>query len=295
MINTVKFILSYEGKDADNHQIDLYDVSQALIGFQRSIALTTHLVINGEIITQAPALKGAQILASPAEDGSWQIVAAVLASGLYTLGTAPQDTPVGHIVYSLYDYVLKANLGVHVDYDKSIGQLIEDHKKLKGEQINLEPHKVDALIEKCSTAITEIHRPIFKTQTASSANIIADIQSQRIPIGIPFTLDTYEYIHESITDVETTVINGRISSYNSNTFKGRIYVTQEGRPITFELSDSCRSNYLVSLVTASLAANALKDYTSEWITVYCRVYRNTTRTGLLKSYKIIEVSHTDLS
>jgi hypothetical protein len=54
--------LRFRGQTSDQHAIDLYDVSQALIGFERSLALTTHLILNDEIITQAPALKGAKYL-----------------------------------------------------------------------------------------------------------------------------------------------------------------------------------------------------------------------------------------
>lgn len=54
----VSFTLSYEGNSADRHEIDLYDVSQALMGFQRSIALTTHLVLNDKIIQKPHILKG---------------------------------------------------------------------------------------------------------------------------------------------------------------------------------------------------------------------------------------------
>ena len=36
----ISFSLKYSGGEADDHHIDLYDVSQALIGFQRSLALT---------------------------------------------------------------------------------------------------------------------------------------------------------------------------------------------------------------------------------------------------------------
>lgn len=123
MNGAVEFRLSFRGNDSDKHQIDLYDVSQALIGFQRSLALTTHLVLNGEIITQAPALKGARIFASPAKEGSWEIIATILA-GIYAIGTAPKDTPIGHIVRSVYDYMVSQSLGVHVDYDKTIGQIV---------------------------------------------------------------------------------------------------------------------------------------------------------------------------
>ena len=74
----VQFELSYKGNDSDDHEIDMYDVSQALIGFQRSLAITTHLVLNGNVITQAPSLKGAKIYTFPAEEGSWKIHAGIL-------------------------------------------------------------------------------------------------------------------------------------------------------------------------------------------------------------------------
>ena len=169
---SVKFTLSFGGGSSDRHAIDLYDVSQALIGFQRSLALTSHLVINDEIITQAPSLKGAIILALPPKPGSWEIVGLViagLAAAGYKLGTTPRNTPLGHLIFSLYDYVVKESLGVHVDYDKSIGQLYEDNKAQEAEVPRIEQHQVDSLIEKCSTAITEIHRPIYKTGSAQQA------------------------------------------------------------------------------------------------------------------------------
>ncbi len=290
MDKIVSISLSFDGGTSDQHQIDLYDVSQALIGFQRSIALTTHLVLNGEIITQAPSLKGAQILASPAEEGSWQIVAAVFA-GIYAIGTAPKDTPLGHMVHSLYDYVVSESLGEHVDYDKSLGELIEEHNHKKDKAMSLEQHKVDSLIEKCSTAITEIHRPIFKTNTAKNAKITSNLNGIEMPVGPVFSLQTYQYIHEEFVADFPEVIKGRISSYNSNTYKGRIYVAAEGRPVAFELSEDCRSDFSVTLITSSLAANAIKEYDNEWNTIYCRVFRNTSRAGHLKSYKIVELSH----
>ena len=74
----VDFSLSYEGGLADDGMVDLYDIGQALIGFQRSLAITTHLVLNDEVITQAPALKGAKIFTHPSEEGSWRIVATII-------------------------------------------------------------------------------------------------------------------------------------------------------------------------------------------------------------------------
>ena len=287
MEQIANFKLSYKGYESDRHQIDLYDVAQALIGFQRSIALTTHLVLSGEIITQSPSLRGAKILTTPANKGSWEIIATILAGG-YAIGTAPKDTPLGHIVHSVYDYIVSESLGVHVDYDKTIGAILDEKKELKQ---HLALHKLDALTEKCSTAISDIHRPIYKTHTAEHAKITSDVLGRQTQVGSEFSLETYSYIHEHFAEDRPVVVKGRISSYNSNTFKGRIYVAREGRPVVFELSKECRSNYVVGLVTASLSASALKDYTNEWCEVYCLAFRNVSRSGQLKSYKIVQVSH----
>jgi hypothetical protein len=111
-----RFTLTYEGNLAEERIIDFYDVAQALTGFQRSLALTTHLVLNGEIITQAPALKGARTFALPPEEGSWKFgVLLTTASVIYTLGTAPRETAIGNIVASAYDYLISETMGFHVD------------------------------------------------------------------------------------------------------------------------------------------------------------------------------------
>lgn len=291
MPGLVEFQLEFGGGATERHIIDFYDVSQALLGFQRSLALTTHLVLNQEIITQAPALKGAQIFCTPPEDGSWKVNAMIILSGAYALATAPKDTPLGNIVHSVYDYVVSESLGVHVDYDKSLGQLYEEAEAKNIQVPVIEQHHVDSLIEKCSTAITEIHRPIFKNESAQRAKITSSVDGERRLVGVPFDIVTYNYIHESFEADTPELVEGRVSSYNSNTYKGRIYVAEEGRPVAFELSPNCRSNYPVQLLVASLSANAIRDYANEWSTVYCKVIRVTTRSGHLKKYFVLELSH----
>jgi hypothetical protein len=290
----ISFSLTFGGGDADHHHIDLYDVSQALIGFQRSLALTAHLVVNGEIITQAPSLKGARILSTPPEDGSWKVVAVVL-TGAYAVTTAPKDTPLGHIIHSTYDYVVSESLGFHVDYEKSLGQLYEENKAKKLKLPKIEQHQVDSLIEKCTTAITDIHRPIFKTQSATQAVIQSNMGGIPKLVGGRMDFSTFQYIHEVFVSERPETIAGRVSSYNSNTFKGRVYVASEGRPVAFELSDKCRSNQIVQLIVASLSVNAIKEYGNEWSLVYCKVFKNMSRSGHLKSYTIVEVSHSEIT
>jgi hypothetical protein len=92
--------LSYSGQLANDQLIDFYDISEALVGFQRSLALTTQVVLDGKVIIQAPALRGAKILALPPEPGSWKIKATIIvaAAGLYHIGTVPRDTPLGNLI-----------------------------------------------------------------------------------------------------------------------------------------------------------------------------------------------------
>lgn len=96
------------------------------------------------------------------------------------------------MIYSAYDYVVSATLGVHVDYNKSLGQQYEESQKL--DQKMPEEHQLDSLIEKCSNAIKEIHRPIYKTNTAESATIVASVENQKRPVGKEFTRETYDYM-----------------------------------------------------------------------------------------------------
>jgi hypothetical protein len=290
-MNFVNITLSYTGHLADNHEVDLYDVSQALIGFQRSLALTTHLVLNDEIITQAPSLKGAQILALPSEEGSWKLTAAIIAAGTmaYQLGTAPHDTPIGHLVSSAYDYVISESLGFHVDYKKTLGQQYEELKKSKTEPPirPLTQSRFDSLVEKCEVAVREMHRPISKSRTATEARLMARFESSHELIGQPLNLESYEYISFTERSSDIGQYNGMISSYNMNTFKGRIYVEAEGRPIPFELGDSARGVPSVRKVTNSLSANAQKNEHGAVITF--DAFRNTSKSGRLKSFLITQI------
>jgi hypothetical protein len=290
MESDVRFTFSFTGNESDEHVIDFYDVSQALIGFQRSIALTTHLVLNDEIITQSPSLKGAKIYAFPPEQGSWKVSAAVvmIATGIYKAGTLPNNTPLGHIVYSLYDYVVSESLGVHVDYNKSLGQLYEEMEAKKIRVPVIRQAQADSLVEKCSHAIKEMHRPIYKTATAKSGTIVANINGKNLPLRTKLSLETFEFIHETHTAEEPEEIVGRISSYNSNTYKGRIYVKEIGRPVAFELAEDARNSNSIRLITSSLRSNALREY-DETSLVRCVAFRNTSRSGQLKSFKVVEV------
>ncbi|MFG6440512.1 hypothetical protein [Roseateles sp. LKC17W] len=291
-MSTVKFTVSYSGAESEDHQIDLYDAAQALMGFQRSLALTAHLLLNQEIITQAPSLKGARILASPSEEGSWKLTAVVLmtGTGIYNAMTAQANSPLGHLMYSLYDYVISESLGFHVDYNKSLGVLYEEARKKNPQLVPVREAQADSLIEKCAHAIVEIHRPIVKTKTATNCKITADYGKGSRPLQIELDEETFSYIHESFRSPVPNLFEGRITSYNTNTFKGRIYVPALERPIAFNLEPQAQSKGSLQIIATSLFHNALKQYFEKGCTVYVVAFLNTSKAGALKSLTITKVS-----
>jgi hypothetical protein len=280
----IAFTLSYDGQDADRGRIEFYDVAQALVGFQRSLALTTHMVINGEVITQAPSLKNAEIFVFPPEDGSWKIVATIL-GGLFIASQAPQNSALGHLMTSAYDYIISESLGFHVDFNKTLGQQRRSRLDLKPQP----PSKFDAVIEKCDVSIRNMHRPIVYSHSAESASITCHADDGRVtPLTAILTRTTYEYISFTREAEAPITFVGRVSSYNMNTFKGRIFSEQEWRPIPFELTDFARSRDAIELITTSLAVNARSRNAADG-NITCTAFRNTSRSGQLKSYRIIKV------
>lgn len=291
MIDVLEFSLSFEGNSADEHQLDFYDVAQAIAGFQRSLALTTHLVLTGNIITQAPSLKAAQILALPPEEGSWKIKAAVVLTAAYHVLTLPHDTPLGHLVYSSYDYVVKETLGFHVDYDKSLGRSYDEIRRRYGEDSNvpiLQQSQLDSVLEKCEPSIRSMHRPIHASKTAIEAKISCTLPRGERLVGEPLTDETFEYLEYTRSSDDIENVLGKVSSYNINTFKGRLFLYDEGRPIPFIISDTARTANTVNKIVESLKQNAV-NRNSAVGNISCRAIKYFSRTGRLKRILITEV------
>lgn len=246
-------------------------------------------MLHGEIITQAPALRGARMMIKSPEAGSWKVVTAVtlLASGVHVLGTAPRDTVLGHLVHSAYDYVVKETLGFHVDFDSTLGKQYEELNQRKRIAPQITQSQVDALIEKTENSIKEMHRPIAASKTATSALVTSTI-GRRTATLARLDGETYDYVNFT-TQIEHPVrMRGRVSSYNINTFRGRIFLEGEHRPIPFDLGENCRDPLSVELITSSLGSNAL-DRLSVDGAILCDGFRFESSTGRLKRILITNV------
>lgn len=271
--------MRFNGSKADEGLLEFYDASRALAGFQRSLALTTHLIINGEIITQAPALSGAEIYIPAPERGSWKTKACIVIGGAFAIGSVGKDSPVGHVVTSIYDYVLSRTMGFHVDYDKTLQQLYDENSTIT-------ETKLDSLIEKVENSVADMHRPIVKSETATFAQIYDSSTDKKI--GPDLNKLTYDYVRQTIRSDETDEFSGYISGYNLNNFKGRIFCLNERRTVPFELMPEIRNRKTIGIITRSQHRNGqIPGDPRALVTV--KAHRLESMTGHLKRLHITEV------
>lgn len=256
----------------------MYDAARGIAGFHRSLALTTHLILNGEIITQAPSLRGAQIIVTPPEAGSWKVTAVIIA-GIWSVVSASKDTVPGALIFSAYDYVVSETLGFHPTFEKALGVQYQEYLAKK----KITREKMDSLIEKTEISVADMHRPIIGSKSATQANLIGfDDSGKKRAIGPNMTVLTYEHIASTKRESNEITVSGSISSFNINTYKGRIFVFDEARPVPFELSSEARTVQNMVEITTSLRSNASNPFSRSGA-VDLTVRRLVSSTGRLKS------------
>ncbi len=125
----------------------------------------------------------------------------------------------------------------------------------------LDEGKFQALVEKTENSIKELHRPISHSGTATTAEI-GRSSTGRIfrKTGPTLDIDTFEYINVTKLSDRAKFVIGKVSSYNSNTYKGRIYVESDGRPIPFTLAETTRDARSVTKIVRSLSSNAINRF-----------------------------------
>ena len=273
--------LQYEGRDADHHLIDLYDFSVALRGFERGLALTSHFVLNNEIITQVTAVRGVKILCSPPEVGSLRIPAYLAATGLavHSIGSLEPNNPIGHLIFSFYDLAVHEATGQPLDYTKSLREIYETALE-RGSEGLLIPSRTqfDSLVEKVEPSIAEVHRPIVGSGTAISGFINDSEALSRGGQKLLLNEKTHASLRYRSRSKELIPIVGRVSSFNMNTFNGRFVMEDTARPIPFFLTPAGRAEKSVRLIGESLAEN-IRDRNSNSSIILFDCFLEQTRTG----------------
>ena len=192
----------------------------------------------------------------------------------------------------MYDYVISESLGFHVDYNKALGVQYEELQRKRLQIPVIRESQAASLIEKVHRAVVEMHRPIVVSGTASQCEITVGIGESGQPVGGRLTLETFEFINETVSARTPDTFEGRVSSYNTNTFKGRIFIAELARPVAFELQEGNRSKRAVQDIAASLFHSGLQQWNEKGAVIYIVAFKNTSKSGTLKSLIVSRVSTT---
>ncbi len=160
------------------------------------------------------------------------------------------------MVRSAYDYVVKSTMGFHVDFDSTLGKQLEEARSAGAGLKPIRASQLDSATEKCEVAIRDMHRPIVFSETASEGHLLAGSGPERELMSAPLTPASYYRIVEGVPATRRRSFDGRVSSYNINTFRGRIFLNDAGRPVPFEIATEGRTPETIRVITRSLALNA---------------------------------------
>jgi hypothetical protein len=290
------FELRFDGRLASEGQLQFYDLAHALWGLERTISITTHLLLNGKVITQSTAAEGFYLTILPPEEGSWKVkVVLGIGSILGAFGLAPPDTQFGWLAKSAVEYVIQETLGFTPNFDETLGSQIQKFREIEGQRDlpkDLSQSRFDSVIEKCEVGLRDMHRPIVFSGTAEVAQIEYHVGVRSGVLLGHFDQETYQYVAQTVRKEDIEEFEGLISSYNINTFSGRLYIPSLNRTIPFELDKDTRDRRSIDAITLSLRKNAtLRNVPAEKLLpdVHFRAFRNESVTGRLKKIYVISV------
>lgn len=219
MPHKFKLRMRYQGGIADDHLLDFYDGATSFQGFSQATHIAVHAYLNREIISKAPALKGAKLFMRPIKQGSLilEIIAVIErypgTSGFVSAITAP-------IFYDFIKYV----------FCKAAGLLsVNPETSYVSEWNRREEPFFEDIAEAMEGSFQRAHRPI-------------DVDVQTITISRPridlltFNSQTKEWVNTREPDEILNTVIGNVTRFNTITGNGRIFIHEIGRIVPFKQS-----------------------------------------------------------
>lgn len=208
-----------EANDEDEaaFQVDLYDGAKTIFGLGRALQIAAHFLVNQEVIFQAPSARGVRLYLVPARRGSFdQLIQLVIEHKEIILVTAA-TTLTTEVVRDFLGYVIRKSCGLVAHASTYVVREIS-----KQMQADLE-----ALEEAMLGPLVDAHRAIEKGSARTRLKLGGD--------QIEFDDRTYANVRDRILSPHKKTLAASVSSYNINSFKGRLYNPELGRTIPFKM------------------------------------------------------------
>lgn len=257
----VKFV--YEHGIADGHRLGLYDGAKSLEGIARTLTITTHALLNGEVRTRADVAHGAELYIQAPRGGSFVYEALIFVSGAITSG----------IFYDFIKYT----------FNEAIGK-IEEAPVRPSLQDRIEPTmgELPAVLE---NALINVHRPLMQDPAMT-----LKVTRPRGEVLATFDRETGLCLLPRKEPMDEPVL-GNVTRYNALSRWGKLFDRSEGRVISFHLSEDLTEAER-ALITWSLHESNLGR--EHWL--YFKVVAlRTAAQGRTKRYFVTRVSRTPIA
>lgn len=210
--------LRYEGGDADDHLLELYDGTASLHGFAQSLQIATHAYLHGEVYSKATALKGARLYLKTARPGS---LITELVAKIDKIPSNFKPTSA-----SFYDFLKLA-------FARATGTAEQEPDTLHVRRLleNDEPF-FDDLAETLEGSLQRAHRAIEMGGIDSVT--LERPRGEQLNV---FNKQTYLWVSTREEKPDVFELTGNVTRYNSVTGNGRAYIHELSRIVPFKLSD----------------------------------------------------------
>ena len=222
MTEEIKFRIKYEGGDADQNRLELYDAGVSIHGIARSIAISMHAFLNkGNIRSRVEKISGAKIYIHPSKQGSFEelILIAITSDMASNIGLS--------VVASASWEFIKWS------WAKATGQHVEEPtsryaKKILKNNEDLESDLAVAL----EKPLAQFHRPL-----ASNQDMKISVTRNQTNDSIVFDQNTYAYVETTTESSLSHNILGNVTRYNILSGNGRFYDDKLEGTISFGLDN----------------------------------------------------------
>jgi len=225
--------LKYDVPDSKEGRINLYSGPKSIFGFGKVIQLSTHLILNDEVINRSTAVRNAEFYLLPSKKGSYiqelNIIVLNYPAESLVVSTIAINVLSNHISDAI-KWLISSAAGItdsaYVPLEPRLGS-------------KLEPH-FDDLQVVMDGAILEAHKTV---ERSGGSVVLSDANHQEL---VTFNQDTLDYIKETKVSKDHEVIKGHVTRYNVLTGNGRLLDDETGDVIPFSPKRSFNNHLFLS-------------------------------------------------